>query len=196
MTTAEAAVADPVFEDSAILSGSPSDSESTPAPAPSPETEEPTDPVEASVHQYELNATSVSEAAYFRFENGALVPANGNELWHLAIRRTQFQTNSGTSGPLNVGAGLLETTDYATVTQCTGAALTYDATLPASGAPGSQPYSGNAVLNSWYNYDAVTHVVTSKKQVYLLNDGVFCYKFQILNYASGLYIVLADALDL
>lgn len=167
----------------------------TPA-LPEPAPEEPTEPMIATVQQYELNASSVSEAAYFRFENGGLVAANGNETWHLAIKRTQFQTNSGTSGPLNVGAGRTEESDYAAIRQCAAAALSYDAMLPASGAPGSQPYSGNAVLNDWYNYDAMTHIVTSKKEVYMLSDGLFCYKFQILSYASGVYTVLADALDL
>jgi hypothetical protein len=144
----------------------------------------------------ELDARSSTESVYLKLDNGALVKTTSDQPWLFAVKRTQFQSNSGTSGTLNFGVMSLETTDYDSVTSCQVGTLTYDEMLPASGAPGSLPYSGNAVLNSWYNYDMTTHVISSKKLVYLITDGSTCIKFQIVSYSSGVYEVLADTLEI
>lgn len=153
------------------------------------------DPVtpEIPTNQFKVNASSTAAVVYFKIDNGALVKTTSDQSWAFSVKRTAFQTNSGTSGTLNFGVADTGATDYSGVTSCMGT-FTLDTMLPASGAPGSQPYSGNSILNAWYNYDSVTHAVTSKKLVYLVSDGTSCFKFQILDYASGIYQVLADAM--
>ncbi|HYX35479.1 MAG TPA: HmuY family protein [Oligoflexus sp.] len=156
-------------------------------PLPSTET-----PAVTATNEFELDARSATDFVYFKLENGSLIKSSSDQSWQVAVKRTQFQTNSGSSGIQNFGVFNSNTSDYASFTQCSAGPLTFDELLPASGAPGSLPYSGNAILNSWYDYDASTHVVSSKKHVYLISDGTSCFKFQIISYASGLYKVVAD----
>ncbi len=188
-----------VQEDSAIVTEPASGN--LPAEAAPPEKEAPPEaevaaPLDIPSHQFEMDARASTESIFFKLENGKLIKVNADQEWAFAVKRTQFQTNSGTSGSLNIGVLNSETTDYESITECGTGTFVYDAMLPASGAPGSQPYSGNALLNAWYNYDAVTHAVTSKKLVYLMSDGKQCFKLQIQSYSSGLYTVLADALEI
>jgi hypothetical protein len=142
----------------------------------------------------ELDARSSSEAAYYKWENDGLSRTTQDQAWLFAVKRTQFQTNSGTSGTGGVGVHDTGFTDFAAVNSCAGLTFTYDEMLPASGAPGSQPYSGNTVLASWYDYDMTTHTLSSKNLLYLLSDGAECVKLQILTYESGLYTIRVSRL--
>lgn len=142
-----------------------------------------------------VNATSTTVSTYLNFEDGVLATSAADKKWQIAVKRTAFQTNSGSSGTGSVGIYDAETTDFASVTECAAGTLTSDAVLPASGAPGSVASSGNAVLNAWYDYDMTTHTVSSKKLVYLVVEGDSCYKFQILDYTSGTFSVQAEALE-
>lgn len=141
-----------------------------------------------------VNATSTTAATYLNFEDGVLSTSAADKKWQIAVKRTAFQTNSGSSGSGSVGIFDTGATDFASVTDCAATSLTSDAVLPASGAPGSVASSGNAVLNAWYDYDMTTHTVSSKKLVYLVVEGDSCYKFQILDYTSGTFSVQAEAL--
>lgn len=138
-----------------------------------------------------VDASSSTASVYLHFQDGALVTSADNAGWQIAVKRTQFQTNSGTSGQGHVGVYNTESTDFDSVTECSAKSLTSNTTLPASGAPGSQPFSGNEVLNAWYDYDINTHIVSSKQLVYLIVDGDSCFKFQIADYQGGKYSVKA-----
>jgi hypothetical protein len=141
-----------------------------------------------------IDATSTTDSTYLAFEDGLLSVVAADKKWQISVKRTNFQTNSGSSGEGSVGVFDSELTDFASVTECAVTALTSDTLLPASGAPGSVATSGNAILNAWYNYDMATHTVTSKKLVYLVVEGESCFKFQILDYISAKFSVQAEAL--
>jgi len=190
---------DATQSDSAVVAASGLDTNPSvpqpPAKDPVPSPENPL-PSKSPTNQFELDARSATEFVYFKLENDRLIKTGHDQAWQFAVKRTQFQTNSGTSGSLNFGAFSSDILDYEGMANCRADTFTLDTMLPASGAPGSQPYSGNSVLNSWYNYDPSTHAVSSKKLVYLISDRNSCFKFQILSYASGLYTVLADSLEI
>lgn len=139
------------------------------------------------VHEQTIDASSTMNTVYLKLDQGQLVTTTSDQPWLFAVKRTQFQTNSGTSGTRGVGVHNSASTDFAAISSCSNLSYTYDEMLPASGAPGSQPYSGNAVLNAWYDYDSTTHTVSSKQHVYALSDGNECLKLQILSYVSGVY---------
>lgn len=146
-------------------------------------------PAQSSVEPVLVNATSVTASTYLSFQDGVLTASADATDWQIAVKRTQFQTNSGTSGKGTVGIYDTEVSDFDAVTSCVAPSLTSDELLPASGAPGSLPYSGNSVLNAWYDYDMSTHIVTSKKDVYALSNGTQCFKFQTLGYEAGRFQV-------
>lgn len=107
--------------------------------------------------------------------------------WDLRIRRTQLATNGGTSGSGQGGALALDASDWDAVTACPADGYTQDEMLPLPGPPGSGEFSGNPVLNDWYDYDPATHAVSTKGLVYCLRaaDGETATKLSVMNYASG-----------
>jgi hypothetical protein len=137
-----------------------------------------------------VDATDTQAWVYVDVEGGVVTvsdPTTSDD-WDLAFSRTKIRTNSGTSG-LALGGSRLAP-DGATF-EATSAASTIgytrDAMLPIPGPPGSGEYSGNAVLNAWYDYNPSTHVVTSKRLVYLIRTATGDYaKLQVTDYASGL----------
>ena len=136
-----------------------------------------------------LSVSSTTEWVYWSFAKGTTVAvsdaAMSNE-WDLRLRRTQFASNSGTSGMGQAGATDTASTNFATVEECPESGYSADASLPLPGPPGSGNFSGNAVLNAWYNYDAATHAVSSKGAVYCIRTATGKYaKLTVVNYASG-----------
>ena len=111
--------------------------------------------------------------------------------WDLAFSRTRIRTNGGTSGTALGGARLApEGAAYQATTAATTIGYVADAMIPIPGPPGSGEFSGNPVLNGWYDYDPSTHVVTSKQLVYLIRTATGDHaKLQILDYASGVLTV-------
>lgn len=142
-----------------------------------------------------VDATSTTASTYLFFNDGILSTSALATDWQISVKRTQFQTNSGTSGEGSVSVANTELTDFAAVTTCAAESFTADEEIPASGAPGSLPFSGNPLLNAWYDYDMSTHTVKSKQHVYLIKDGESCFKFQILDYTSGSFSVHAEAVE-
>lgn len=107
--------------------------------------------------------------------------------WDLAIKRTQFMTNSGTSGPGTAGALAIDATDFDLVVEAPADGYAADAMLPVQG-PGGGEYSGNPVLADWFDYDMTTHTPSPKDRVFVVRtaSGGFA-KLQVLAYASGKY---------
>lgn len=142
-----------------------------------------------------IDASSAENPVYLSFQDGTLASVNSDELWAISIKRTMFQSNSGTSGDAGFGVYNTGSDDFAEITECLYEDLSFDEELPIPGPPGSGSFQGNPILNDWYSYDMVTHAVSSKKEVYLITDGLKCFKFQILSYQAGVYEVLAEGLQ-
>jgi hypothetical protein len=117
--------------------------------------------------------------------------------WDLAFSRTKIRTHSGTSGAALGGARLApEGATYEAVASATTIGYAADAMIPIPGPPGSGEFSGNPLLNAWYDYDPATHVVTSKQLVYLVRTASGGYaKLQIVDYADGVFTVRVAAVD-
>ena len=61
-----------------------------------------------------------------------------------------------------------------------------DEMLPIPGPPNSGDFSGNPVLNGWYDYDADTHVVSPKDKAFVVRtaDGGYV-KVKVTDYSDG-----------
>jgi hypothetical protein len=146
-------------------------------------------------NNYAIDASSTETSVYLDLSAEGVTVSNPEGPWDIAVKRTMWQTNSGTSGEAGVGVFNPGTTDFASLTSCEYDNLSYDEMLPVPGPPDSGTFSGNPILNDWYNYDPVTHAVSSKEEVYLISDGSECLKLQILSYADGVYEVKAASLS-
>ena len=107
--------------------------------------------------------------------------------WDIAFSRTLVRTNSGTSGPGTGGAFDIESDDFATVTEApTGGYVVDEMITP--GQPGQPPYSGNAVLGTWFDYDPVNHIVSVRNTVFSIRlaDGSYA-KLRVDSFDDGLY---------
>ena len=108
--------------------------------------------------------------------------------WDLAFQRTRIQTNSGTSGPGMGGAQLLGGSFDDVVDVPGTGGFEIDALMPIPGPPGSGEFSGNPVLNGWYDYNPSTHAISPKAQSYLVRTASGGYaKLRITAYAGGVF---------
>lgn len=110
--------------------------------------------------------------------------------WDLAFSSIEVKTNSGVSGPGFGGARLAPsgaTWDGLSTGPTSGFAS--DTAVPGA-RPGTPATDANAVLSEWWNYDATTHVLSPKSDIYLLlaADGSQ-HKLRITGYSSGVYTV-------
>lgn len=141
-----------------------------------------------------IDASDYEVPAKVTYSAGVMVEGSDDN-WLLAFRRAQLSSNSGTSGTWGFGVYDTGSTDFDAVQTCDYDELVVDEILAIPGPPGSGDFSGNPALYEWYNYDWLTHQVTSKELVYLVSNGSFCFKFQILDYDSGLYLILTDEVN-
>lgn len=140
-----------------------------------------------------INASANDSYVFLDLETGALVsPANPgqNMDWDLAVRRTGFRTNSGTSGPGVGGAVELVDLSFDMVINAPAEGYVLDELLLNPGPPGSGEESRNPSLDGWYNYDSTTHMVSPRETVYVVRhaDGEYS-KIEIENYSDGMYTV-------
>lgn len=140
-----------------------------------------------------IDASASDSFVYLDLGTGAVVsPSNPEQSmeWDLAVRRTGFRTNSGTSGPGAGGAVDLVDQSFDTVTNAPSEGYGVDELLPNPGPPGSGEESRNPSLDGWYNYDSTTHVVSPRETVYVVRhaDGEYS-KIEIENYSDGMYSV-------
>ena len=97
-----------------------------------------------------------------------------------------IQTNGGSSGTGMGGALALEESSWDETTSSPTVGFEMDTTLPMPGPPGSGDFSGNPILNDWYDYDMETHTASPKDMVFLIRTATGKYgKLKILDYADG-----------
>ena len=112
------------------------------------------------VLQYTIDARSRSDWAFFDFSSDMETEASLDSLdWDIAFRRTDVITNGGETNPAGAGAAAdlgrvpLQEADV------TGAGFLTDAADAERGLE-------SPALHGWYNYDWMTHVVSSDKHTY------------------------------
>ncbi|RMH39585.1 MAG: hypothetical protein D6689_16075 [Deltaproteobacteria bacterium] len=140
-----------------------------------------------------VDASDGSAWVYVSLRLGAIVAIDdpgASTDWDLGVSRTKLRTNSGTSGPGAGGAVDTGATAIEDVASAPTDGYEIDTMLPLPGPPGSGEFSGNPVLNGWYDYDPTTHTTTPKAAVYVVRtaDGGFA-KLQIADYADGVLTV-------
>lgn len=147
----------------------------------------------ATVALISIDASASDSFVYLNLETGSVTtPANPEQSmdWDLAVRRTGFRTNSGTSGPGTGGAIEMVGQNVDAVVSAPAKGYQLDALLPIPGPPGSGEESRNPALDGWYDYNPTTHEVSPRATTYVVRhaDGDFS-KVQIQNYSSGMYQV-------
>jgi hypothetical protein len=156
-------------------------------------------PIEARpvVHTFTVDASSATDWVHLDLDAHAPEPATGvvvtpaepaaSAAWDLALRRTTFRTNSGTSGAAMGGAAATGVDLDALTSVAAPSGFTVDAELPPS-RPGAPSVSASAVLSAWFDYDPVTHAVTPKAEAFLvrLADGSVG-ALRVDAYAAGMY---------
>tara|TARA_B100000683_G_scaffold275898_1_gene328062 strand:+ start:3690 stop:5396 length:1707 start_codon:yes stop_codon:yes gene_type:complete len=180
---------------------------------------------EVEVHSNLMPSSSEDEFVYFRFDKGIAVEPESPESttnWDIAISRTKFQTNSGTSGSGEGGAvesGVANLADVnsapdgsgcylmnqghvcdceMSLEECTEAsgiwtsqcecedAFAVDEMLAVWGMSAMGEYSGNPVLDEWYDYDMSTHAVTPKDTSFIVRTAEGNYvKMKVTDYVDG-----------
>ncbi|MDF1544536.1 MAG: HmuY family protein [bacterium] len=116
-------------------------------------------------------------AGYYDFSAGDQVypadPSTSTD-WDICLTEFTVRQNNGPNGPGSCAAFFAwgEIADSSDI----------DGFTPQpSGAPMFGDIEGSA-LTDWYDYNGVTHQLTSKQHVYLINTGTAIYKVQIYTY--------------
>lgn len=143
--------------------------------------------------ELQVDASNSSAWVFLQVDRGVVQVSNPESSldWDLAVRRTQFRTNSGSSGSGHGGARIAEQTDFGAVQRASTVGYVEDAEQPVQGPPGSGTASVNSVLGDWYDYDINTHVVTPKARVFLVRTAKGEYaRLRITRYDAGRFTLL------
>ncbi|WP_411821257.1 HmuY family protein [Leptospira sp. 'Mane'] len=138
-----------------------------------------------------INATSTSEWAHVNLKSAdpSVVVTNA-DAWDIRFKRFVIATNSGTSGSKTAGSCETATDNYDDPTisssSCTIAVDSLQSQT-GDGGFGSANENASPSMFLWYAYDGNTHILSSKKKVYLVrgSDGTSYFKFQMLDYYSS-----------
>jgi len=138
--------------------------------------------VEEDENSFLLSPDQTTEWTYLSLQEVPTPVDPEEESWDLAIQGVQFQTNGGTSGE-GFGGALVTDSNWEDLEATTTVGFQADAMVPVPGPPGSGEFSGNPVLNEWFDYNMDTHEATPKDVVYVIRKSSGEYaKFQILTY--------------
>lgn len=122
----------------------------------------------APVREVTVVTASAEEWVGLNFSDASLVPNSETaDGWDMAMSRTRFRTNGGTSGDGQGDGRALEQINIEELTFVPTDAFVVDE-LIMEVRPGAQPYSGNPVLTRWYDYNFQTHQVSPKPNLAFL----------------------------
>lgn len=144
-----------------------------------------------------VDASTAGEWVYVDVSTSQIVPVadqGASDAWDVAFSRTQVATNGGTSGSGLGGARLApDELDWDDILTSPTVGFAVDEMLPVPGPPGSGQFSGNPVLNNWYDYDVSTHAVSPKDVVFLVRTAAGDYaKLWILAWDDGVFTIRAQ----
>ncbi len=138
---------------------------------------------------FTVDANEAEAWTYVDLRRGEVVAetASTSAGWDVAFSRTRVRTNSGTSGPGQGGAVDVGSDDFAALTEAPDAGYQADE-MVTQGRPGEAPYSGNAALGAWFDYDSSTNTVSPRATVFAvrLADGTYA-KLRFDDYDDGTY---------
>ena len=152
------------------------------------------------VLKLEVRATSTTGTTYCDLATGSRLEGNSGTVWDMSFQRFKYGTNSGTSGSGSGGACETGTTDFASVTNvidfsggiapdCPLFSKDTNITTSSGGVGGavSTTYNGNLAFDDWYLYDIFTHVLTTRRNVFIVRsgDGGSYYRVRFTEYYNG-----------
>ncbi|MEM9456737.1 MAG: HmuY family protein [Myxococcota bacterium] len=133
------------------------------------------------VYLTRVDATSDEDWIYLDLANGAQLEVSDPQAdkdWDLGFQRFHIKLNGGASGSAGVEAALLEDTTFDDVK--VAPADGYLADQPDGDDDNDQP---DYVLQDWYDYNIMTHVLTPTPTIYVVRTAdMDHYKFQIEAY--------------
>lgn len=121
-----------------------------------------------------------SQIAYYSLRENTLVQDSASTEWDVAFSRTTIYTNSGSSGPGDGGAIVLDQSFEAT-TMAPSEGYAIDTSSTNLAIPTGSD-------NGWYHYNPSTHIITpieGKTIVIRTADGEQYAKINILSYYKG-----------
>lgn len=135
------------------------------------------------------NPNNTGDITYFSLRENSVVEASdsASTQWDLAFFGTTIYTNSGSSGPGNGGAVVLDQSFEETTMAPSSAEFNID-TDSLLAIP-------NGTDNGWYHYDFSTHIVTPIDNTTLVvrtADGASYAKIHIMSYYKGNPDVTSD----
>src|SRR5690606_21847692 len=142
------------------------------------------------VVEIDVDATAGDAWTYVSLRDGAVVTVSDAATeggWDLGISRTRMRTNGGTSGAGMGAAVETSATEIAALEEAPASGWAIDELL-ASSSPGGESYSGNPVLDGWYDYDVTTHTVSPRPVAFAVRtaDG-HAAAIRVVSYAGGTY---------
>lgn len=132
----------------------------------------------------QINAMDQTSWVYFQFAGAKEVmpqdPLNSTD-WDVALLRFQLKVNGGISGRGGVEVALATGTLFAALSQAPSSGYVTDQVDGAD--EDADPDYAFVQGGTWYNYNAMTHILTPKEQVYVVRatTGKY-YKMQITGY--------------
>lgn len=145
----------------------------------------------------EVDASSSTAWVYVKVGEGVIEvpdPATSTA-WDLAFRRTRMVTNGGESGP-GLGGAREEDADSLAGDITGTVGFVTDALLPIPGPPGSGSAPGNAVLDTWFDYDMTTHAVSPRDTTFVVRTAAGGYaRLRIASHAAGRYTLRLTPLE-
>jgi HmuY protein len=145
------------------------------------------------VRELDVDASVSGTFVYLDLAQGALVSVAADQVatslaWDLGFSRTNIRTNGGVSGSGLGGALEAAASDLTALALPAGEPVRD--TSVSSGAPGSVAVNTNAVLGTWYAYDAATHVVSPRDTAFVVYTAAGeLAGLKVLSYGSGIYRV-------
>lgn len=132
----------------------------------------------------QINASDYTAWVYFELAGGKEVtpqnPQSSTE-WDLAVQRFQVKVNGGISGAGNVQVALVTGTTFDALTKAPAGSYVSD--QADSGDEDTEPDYAFSQGGPWYDYNAMTHVLMPKAQVYVVKSVQGAYhKVQITGY--------------
>jgi len=135
-----------------------------------------------------VDASNYDNWVYYNLDQKKEVTVNDPENsadWDVAFKRMRIKVNGGSSGKMGYSVISLGVAAFDTVSKAPQKFYTADDSIYFPMNP-TEPYSGNKILENWYNMAGMPPLLSSKNEIYLIKRGAKDYvKFQITSYYNS-----------